>query len=278
MIFDFSMLNDSSMDYIDQIVDRYKEVVIPFYTNPRTQYHNVNGFGSGFVVKHKGSYFVVTAKHVMSDVKKYGMAITVFGKRKMILENIRVVSSKDRDVAVFCIDKWMENERIQELPHITFYEDYSFQSVEDNSYFILMGYPATKNRVRDYRKGLNPNLLSITVIQTTPPEKLRSDAKSPIFYEFDSKKLIDSSCKKISCPPDLYGMSGGPAFELVARRPILMRSNTKIEFSLRFCGVLIEWHKAKKCILSSMKDVAESLVDRSLEEEKTNTKVGDMRL
>lgn len=267
MIFDFSELNDSNLDYIDQIVDRYKDVIVPFYTDNLEKGHDFNGFGSGFVVKHLCSHFVVTAEHVMSDAKRYGMSAIAFGERKMILENISVVFSKKRDVAVFCIDKWMESEGIRELPHTTLYEDSSFESVKGSPYFLLMGYPGTKNRVRDYHRGLNPHLFSITAEQITPPEKLKKEFKSTLCYEFNPKKLIDNLSKKFGSPPDLYGMSGGPAFELLARRPILILSDTKIEFSLCLRGVLIEWHKSHKCILSSMKDVVEVLLEMSLEKE-----------
>lgn len=161
----------------------------------------------------------------------------------------------------------MKSEGIKELPHITLYEDSSFESVKENPYFLLMGYPGTKNRVRDYRNGLNPHLFSITAEQIAPPDKLKTNAESPLYYEFHPKRLIDSFSKKFGSPPDLYGMSGGPVFELQARRPILMQSNTKIEFYLCLRGVLIEWHKSHKCILSSMKDVVEVLLEMSLEKE-----------
>lgn len=271
MIFDFSELNGSSLEYIDKIGERYKEAVVPFYTDNLEKGNDFNGFGSGFVVKHKGSYFVVTAEHVMSDAKRYGTSAIAFGERKMILEHISVVFHKNRDVAVFCIDKWMKNKGIENLPHITLYKDDSFQSIEGCPYFLLMGYPGTKNRVRDYRRGLNPHLFSITAEQTTPVDKLRTNAESPLYYEFNPKKLVDSFSKKFGSPPDLYGMSGGPAFELVARRPLLMLSVTKVEFSLCFRGVLIEWHKSHKCILSSMNDIVETLVEMSLEEEEKYT-------
>ena len=267
MIFDFSEFSDSNLDYIDKIVDRYKEVIVPFYTNNLEKGQDFNGFGSGFVVKHLGSYFVVTAEHVMSDAKRYGMSAIAFGERKMILEHIAVVFNKKRDVAAFCIDKWMKSEGIKELPHTTLYDDSSFESVNENPFFLLMGYPGTKNRVRDFRKGLNPHLFSITAEQISAPNNLKTNVESPLYYEFHPKKLIDSFSKKFGSPPDLYGMSGGPAFELQARRPMLMQSDTKIEFSLCLRGVLVEWHKSHKCILSSTKDVVEVLLEMSLEKE-----------
>ncbi|OED52248.1 hypothetical protein BEI46_18450 [Aliivibrio fischeri] len=268
MIIDISELDGTNVEYIDSIVEKYKEVVVPFYTNNQDKGYDFNSFGSGFIVKYNQSFFIVTALHVLSDARTFGASVIVIGPHKMIVENINVNFNKKHDVAVFCIDQWMESNNITELPYITLNNDISFQSI-NKSFFLLMGYPATKNKVRDCKKGLNPHLYSITAEKFVEKPPVKTEVESAIYYEFASKKLIDSYNKKFGRPPDLYGMSGGPAFEIVVRPSLLMNNNTHVEFSLHLQGVLVEWHKSHKCVLSSTKDVIDVLIEMSYEQLKS---------
>lgn len=126
-------------------------------------------------------------------------------------------------------------------------------ALERTGYHLLMGYPASKNKLDPRWGKVDRMLLSITAVENAEKKSQIKAISDPIVFDFDPKKQLDSFFKPTGQPPHPYGMSGGPALEV-------RFSNTAGEgFGLyvTLTGVLVEWHENKRAIVAAS---SESLI------------------
>ncbi|WP_206197470.1 hypothetical protein, partial [Pseudomonas viridiflava] len=79
------MIDLEKAQIFDEVVERWRKIVVPFFTRERKSQTGVNVFGSGFMAVYKGVYFLVTAKHVVDDAIRYGTCAINVSDRVLLL-------------------------------------------------------------------------------------------------------------------------------------------------------------------------------------------------
>jgi len=76
---------------------------------------------------------------------------------------------------------------------------------------------------------------------------LKTDIQDRAVFTYNPKRMVDSYFNRISNPPNLHGMSGGPALEVRA----MLMSEDEIKLHVRLAGVLVEWHQKQKVVVAA---------------------------
>ena len=87
------MIDLEKAKIFDEIVDRWRKIVVPFFTREPNNKTAVSGFGSGFIAIYKGEHFLVTAKHVLDDALRYGTCAININNHVLLLQNMYFVSA-----------------------------------------------------------------------------------------------------------------------------------------------------------------------------------------
>lgn len=249
-------LNENSVEFIDEMVKRWGRVVVPFFSSGENSRAGANGFGTGFLVRFNSKHYLVTAMHVVEDALGCSAcAINICGVG-VGLKDIFFYRDKENDLAVADLDEFLVNNGFDSIPSIDL--DNEHTSFKPLGFYLLMGYPGTKNKLEPRWGKINRNLYSITTEKLGSNIGINTDIGVPILFEYDPKNQIDSNLKSAGRPPELYGMSGGPALELHAK----YISEDELRFYVRLTGILVEWHKRKKIIVAVCKNKLIDLIER----------------
>lgn len=229
----------------DVLVERWRKIVVPFFTADPKSKTRAKGFGSGFMAVYKGVHFLVTAKHVLDDARRYGICAININDHALLLQNIYFFTDPQNDLAFAPIEETLINNKIKSILAIDLTKKSA--ALERLGYHLLMGYPASRNKLDPRWGKVDRMLLSITAEENAAKNILVKTISDPVIFDYDPKKQLDSSFKPTGQPPDLYGMSGGPALEVRFSR------NEKEEYSFHvtLSGVLVEWHDNKRAIVAA---------------------------
>ena len=247
------------LEMIDQIVGNWQRTLTPFLALNSSRNGEILSFGTGFILHHRENTFLVTALHVLEDVSKYKEVFIVVGAKVISLEKLLFSYDTANDVAVALINDLLLSNDITRAKGIKL-DEYD-QEKKSTKYFLLMGFPSSKNKFH-FRKGSRDcKVLSITAKSPIKVSELETIIQDSIFFEFDPKAQINSSNRVIGTSPDLWGMSGGPVLELFMQ-PI---GCSHVQISPKLVGVLSEWKVSKKAIVAASIDALESLLDEAVE-------------
>lgn len=190
--------------------------------------------GSGFLYLCNGTMpCIVTASHVITDMRKSGFSFISINGVKFPFENLEIFFNDEQDYALIPLTEKM-------ALHIS--TSKLFTSAIDGSEiktssFVIMGYPAKHNRLHIKRpeKGLHPLNLTFHHFFYEPETE-------DIFFHFipdgKNKNITFEKISTINSIPSLAGMSGG----VIAQ--ILMQP-TSGKFVLRAAGIFKE-HRPKR--------------------------------
>ena len=149
---------------------------------------------------------------------------------------------------------WFAEHGIESVPAVMLDRDLSGH--ERSGFYLLMGYPATRNRFSARYGRTTRNLLSLSVDGTVPLQG-EPPVAEPVAFACDPERVTDSTRRPAGLPA-LQGMSGGPALEVLAR-PV--RPGER-EFTLSLAGVLLAWRKRERQVVAARADAVLRLVDR----------------
>lgn len=252
------MFELSDIDYlkhIDDVVDRWSIIVVPFYSSSTKSNANADGFGSGFVVRYRNKLFLATASHVVDDAMKNEVNIIVINGHSILLENIIAMRDEQNDIAAFPLDNLLRKNGFRSVSGLDIDVAPKGEPLGLN---LLLGYPGTKNRLNSKFKKTNRHLQSITAKKIDHEVSLKTEISNCIQFEYNTKKLIDSKLNKIPNSPYLHGMSGGPALEMRQE----LTSEHELKTHIRLVGVLVEWHQQQKVIVATEASSLIKLLDK----------------
>lgn len=239
------MIDLEKAKIFDDIVSRWRKIVVPFFTQKPNNKTAVFGFGSGFIAVYKGEHFLVTAKHVLDDALKHGTCAININDHVLLLQNMYFFTDPHNDIAFTPIEATLFTNKIETVPAIDLTKEGEIS--KSLGYHLLMGYPASKNILEPRWNKVNRMLYSFTAEVNAAKRSLIKNISDPVVFDFDPHKQLDSSLKPTGQPPHLKGMSGGPALEI--------RVSGTQEEGYRFCvtlsGVLVEWHEKKRVVVAA---------------------------
>ncbi|WP_122412946.1 hypothetical protein [Pseudomonas viridiflava] len=263
------MIDLEKAQIFDEVVERWRKIVVPFFTRERKSQTGVNVFGSGFMAVYKGVYFLVTAKHVVDDAIRYGTCAINVNDRVLLLKNISFFTDSDNDLAFAIIGDALSKNKVETILAINLTKEGKVS--ESFGYHLLLGYPASKNRLDPRWKRVNRMLYSFTAEANVAKKTLIKTVADPIVFDYDSKKQIDSFLKPAGQAPDLYGMSGGPALEV----SFSGNDEDGYSFYVTLSGVLVEWHQNKRAIVAASNSSLINALEATVSKYIKNPHVGD---
>jgi len=237
-------LNEGSVEYIDEIVRRWGRIVVPFFRNYGKSKTAAHGFGSGFVARVRGKHWLVTALHVVDDAIRADACVFSLCGKGVVLEHMAFFPDKANDLAFAPLERILMQHRFARVPAIDL--DAEDDGTAEVGYHLLMGYPASKNRLDLKFDELERRLHSVTAERIQHQEDIATNVREPVFFRYDQKAQVDSFFHPLQ-PPGLHGMSGGPALELRASRFF----GNEYRFHIKLSGVLLEWKKQQKVVVAA---------------------------
>ena len=240
--------NLTTVEIFDALAERWQNIVVPFLTNGKKSRTGARGFGSGFMATYRGVHFLVTAKHVLDETIRHGTCAININDHVLLLENMDFFTDPDNDLAFTPIQDALLRNKVERVLAIDLTP--GFEVRESLGYHLLMGYPASKNKLDSRWGKVDRTLLSITAQKSEAEHPWVKKISDPVVFNYDPKKQIDSTFQPTGQPPQPYGMSGGPALEV-------RFSGTYEEgysFFVTLSGVLVEWHENKRAIVAASSD------------------------
>ena len=212
--------------------------------------------GSGVIIKVENYYFLITAAHLLDQLRGLGMYI---GGEKTVVDitgQLIIVAtnsgSGDKDKIDFAFTEIPEN-LLDELGRHNFLPpdeiDPNDIAIREKRYLIL-GYPISKNKWIDY-KGLKVKPKSYPY-SSRPSDiliykELGISEESHLLLDFDKEKVTNGT-GNVFIAPDLYGMSGGGVWTLHDdSKALSIFSESQLN---KLVGVIIEWDLQKKVIIA----------------------------
>lgn len=248
-------LNDdeSFLRFIDGIVESWGRAVVPFFAGSEKSKTAAFGFGSGFLIVRNGRCYLATALHVVEEMIRCGVCVTSIAGKGMAVEHLEFTFDQANDLAVVAIDRFLQEKGVGSIFPINL--DSEPCSGEPTGLHLLMGYPASKNKLDTKWNKVDRMLFSITAEQSDG-KGINTPIANALFFAFEPKKMVNSQAVRADNPPDLYGMSGGPVLALFSEQ-----TPVGINFGVRFCGVLVEWHSRHRAIVAAKKEDLIRLID-----------------
>jgi len=200
---------------INNIADKfsieYKKCIISFVSS-KVNRRRSESIGSGFFVSYNGEKFLLTARHVIEEVKtalKEKRSTIIVGYENAIELHLKdVITSQEIDAAIIPIDWMIGHQNLKDIffPNISFSE-----AAIDPYYGMFMGYPAAKNQNDLYGDTQKRMLFGYGGVR----EK-EIGAVDGVYIPLGFSMNINKSIAGINRPPEStvsprpQGISGGP--------------------------------------------------------------------
>jgi hypothetical protein len=237
-------LDENSAQFIDDVVQRWGRIVVPFFRNYSKSKTAAHGFGSGFLARFNGKHWLVTALHVLEEALRADACVFNLLGRGIVLEHMAFFPDKPNDLVFAPLEGILMQQGFPAVPAIDL--DADNEGTDEFDYHLLMGYPASQNRLDTKFDELDRRLLSITAEKAVDALTVGSGITDAVLFTYDPKHLVDTTFDRAQ-PPGLHGMSGGPALELrMTRFP-----GNEYRFYVRLAGVLAEWKKSQRIVVAA---------------------------
>lgn len=219
-----------------------RSVVWIFCSNSNDHGRTLYSIGSGFIVGYSGNCYLVTALHVFEESKKYDVACLSICGNSTAFASLVGIMDDNNDLIIFSLpQEWLMDNNV-ETQYVFNLNALNNCCTGFNS-FMLLGFPGGQNKIygkvpeapRDHK------ILCITA-EMTEEIITSSEIESHIAFKYDAKRILNSELKPYGITPDLHGMSGGPAVELVV--------TSEKGLDIRLAGVLARWHRSEQRIIA----------------------------
>jgi hypothetical protein len=254
--------------YIDQLADSWHHALIPFVrplpTGPKgTTKGEV--FGTGFLVKWRHDYALVTAAHVVTAAKKSSIVVLDVNGFAVQLAYRKFVIFGEADLAVSLFtDQDLGELGVQKIKAIPLFKDRAGQQPQARS--VGMGYPSTQNQLNTAHGKIDKTSLIFSVLPAEPDARTTTTISKPLLFTYEPSQMLPGRNRAPnSTAPDLHGISGGPIFQLYVTEfieradldPAIRRHHVGLELE----GVLVEWRKSEKLLVAVSKGELVQLLD-----------------
>lgn len=227
---------------VDMLVEKWSPVIVPLYGQSSCTFDEFFGLGSAFLV---------AAKHVLDDIVAHEVVAMNLAGKPILIRWLGFKFSREHDLAVAELsDPWLINEGLKKIIKIPLIREDRWDRI---GVYLLAGYPASSNKLKPRYKQTNRKLFSITA--NLHPNEVESNIKNAITFYYNPKKAVNSENINPGGKPPLYGMSGGPVFEVVFNR----HTN---QYSVVVAGVLCECKKEKRAIVAAPASAVIELIEQ----------------
>lgn len=232
----------------DKIVEEYKNTLICFISETLDKEGRVCGFesfGSGFLIEYLQHKFLITARHVIDEMKSRSQSrgLIIRGPQNAIKLHIKRVLANNHgsDAAVILVDDIVG---FNDLAGIQFAKIEEAIDRNNLTHGLFLGFPFSQNRNKPKFKDVIFTMNSYSANYTD--KKIRvSNVSNPLFFSIDIKRTVSGVNREPTSisGPDPYGMSGGPVIGIFCL--LLSESEDEKIFGLvqRITGIGVQYLK-----------------------------------
>ncbi|MDN4366804.1 trypsin-like peptidase domain-containing protein [Citrobacter portucalensis] len=233
--------NAVEMNLISQLTEKWERSFVSFHAPKTNSKKELLAVGSGFLMMLGDTPFIVTASHVIDEIKDLDVKFFTIEKQFYPLENTNIHFNEEQDYAFIELPRDL---LLSERGFILF-SDIARKELSPTSTMIISGFPASKNKYHKDKpfKGLQRlNFAFHHFEYNTSNEELH--------FPFDSRPgkgtgIKTESISTFTSMPSLSGMSGAPVLQ------VMDNINTGA-LTLRVVGIFKEHRsKTEKCLVAS---------------------------
>lgn len=246
------------LEIVDNIVDRWRTTVVPFYVKDTHSTHRAQGCGSGFVVERHRATFLVTALHVLKDIKDGEALVANIGGQSVLVNGLRFATSPEDDLAIAYIDpQWAKSQGMTRTFSLSL--DPPGASWTMLNIFVLLGYPGSQNKLNWSTGKIDRRLLGYSSSRRIEQPLSTTHIRNPVAFIFDKKTAVNTDEDRINV--GLFrGNSGGPVLEIRGRQ----ENHDTLNLSASLAGVFLGWDKHSKELVCCRPDAVASIIDNTL--------------
>ncbi|KLU14322.1 MULTISPECIES: trypsin-like peptidase domain-containing protein [Xenorhabdus] len=218
-----------------QLSEKWQKSFVSFFAKDEYSMKSVSLIGSGFLYMLDGKYpCIVTAAHVVHELYKSSSPFFSINGEKYLFQKVNVDYNDKQDYAII----YFSEEMIALQNSWLFFNSDERPLVNKTSSFVIMGYPASKNKFHIDRnhKGLSSYNITFHSFQYNKENE-------DIYFWFDekikNKNIIYEDKSVLKSIPSLEGMSGS----VIAQ---IMEHKITGDFTLRAVGIFKEYKHAQR--------------------------------
>ncbi|MDW6019908.1 hypothetical protein SBW85_19575 [Vibrio plantisponsor] len=240
---------------VDELVERWKGVVVPFYTNAPNSRVTYQSIGSGFVVLLGNEIYLATAHHVIDEINERmdrsganGVISNICGTG-CDLSGLKFEAIKSEDVAAAHLNReWADTKGIERVTPYNLNQDKS-HLIRTEKYFVL-GYPSSKNKLNEQLDKKDRHIFGYSFCaKKQQSEHTEIEGHEAFILDVDDMYSTEGEKRR---PPNLDGVSGSPVFEIMCD----LSNPGKAHFAVDLIGVFVEWRmKANEIVCSRIQNV-----------------------
>ncbi|MDM2848775.1 serine protease [Citrobacter sp. Cpo074] len=224
-----------------QLTEKWERAFVSFHAPKPNSRKETLTMGSGFLMLLGGNPFIVTASHVIDDLKDLDSRYFRVEDKVYPFEKVSVFFNSEQDYAFIELPK----EMLTSEKGFIFFTDSPRTDLIPTSSMIISGFPSSKNKIHKDRPGKvlqRFNFVHHHFEYNTLNEELH--------FPFDSRQgkgtpVRTEPASTFSSVPLLEGMSGAPVLQ------IMQNIHTEA-LTLRVVGIFKEHRsKTEKCLVAS---------------------------
>ncbi|WP_416777796.1 serine protease [Xenorhabdus budapestensis] len=218
-----------------QIFEKWQKAFVSFFVKDKYSMKSASLIGSGFLYMFDGKYpCIVTAAHVVHELRQSSLPFFSINGDKYLFQKLNVDYNDEQDYAVI----YFPEEMISLQKSWLFFNSNERPLMNKTSSFVIMGYPASKNKLHIDRSRKGLSHYNIT-LHSFKYNKENED----MYFWFDekikNKNIIFEDKSILKSVPSLEGMSGS----VIAQ---IMEHKITGDFTLRAVGIFKEYkHKQR---------------------------------
>lgn len=249
-------ITPSPLEIIDDIIKLWSRITVPFYVNDPNSTHKVYGLGSGFIVERNDDTFLVTALHVLQDLRDGDALAANIGGKGVLLNGIPFITAPEDDIAVAFIEPtWARKQGLTRSFSLSL-DDNENERINLNI-FVLLGFPGSKNKLNLNTNETTRRLMGYSFSRRIEHPCSSTHIRNPVAFEFDKKTAINTNMNRINVG-QFNGNSGGPVLEIQGHQK--QTATPSLDVSL--AGVFIGWDKHHKELICCRPSVVVNLIDK----------------
>ncbi len=252
--------NEANFLNVDRVVDSFAErwgkVMIPLYVNKENHSGDAQPIGSAFVAGFRGCPFLVTALHVLKEVRDGAPLVAVIAGQSVLLNRSAFHTDEENDLAGMRLDGETASRIGLKVETLSALAVDALDDCNTIGRFVMLGFPGSQNVLNEKTGHVNRKLFAFSFSEEVRAPKAKTALQNPLVLRFVPKQARDSDGRRVN-PPPLNGTSGGPVVEL-AHSP----QGSNAEFKPVFRGVLLEYDKVNREVVVVRRDLVEKLLAR----------------
>lgn len=240
---EMQMKMDETTKALESLGERWADIVCPIFVDSSKKLVTAQGIGTCFVASNRDALYLITAHHVIRDSRKHSVRVTNLRGIAYDTSHLDFSGDEKNDIVYAQLDKGeLSQLGVASLKH------YSLSSVWEGwrrtTTYFLLGYPASKNELKLTFGKTDRHCLNLFAT-SAQRRRCKTAVEDPIFLSYSPKRVTDRLGTNIR-PPNLFGMSGGPCFQVMAKETEL-----GVTFAPRLVGVIVEWYPENHTIIAS---------------------------